>query len=831
VTMKHVIHRGTRPLSLLVLGVLAACGGGGSDNAFEAEIRRTSMGVPHIKASGWGGAGFGFGYAQAEDNLCTMADSFLTYRGERSKYFGGDAQAVYDSTIDRPKNIDSDFFHRHLLSADVVDAMAKAQPENLRKLVDGFAAGYNRYLRELKAGGSAHAACRNEAWVQNITAQDIWRRMYQANLAGGYSNFLSNIASATPPAAVIARAPAAQTATAKAGKARAKAVQLAALNPADIRTPRMQVGGTVGIGSNMYGFGTAGTGTASPVLFGNPHWYWKGPDRFYQAQLTIPGELNVSGVSFLGVPTILIGFNDNVAWSHTVSTARRFGFFQLTLASGDTTSYMRDGVAVKMKATPITVEVKQASGAVAPVTRTLYKSEHGPLVDLGALNPALAWNKTTAFAIRDINGDNYRTFRNWMRWSQAKSLDEFMAIQREESAIPWVNTVAVGRGGAKAWYADIGAVPNVSAAQITSCTTAFGQAMAAALPNTPFFDGSRSACDWLTDTDSAQKGAIGPARMPSLLRDDYVGNMNDSYWLSNANAPLTGFPPIFGSPGTQSQRTRLGHTMALERLAGTDGYSGKQASSEIVRQMVLNSRVFSAERFKTQALDMVCATPLISVAADPLTKQTFSPAKSVDVAAACSTLRAWNNTGNGDARGSHVWDEFWNRVQLPASQLYNVAFDAADPLNTPRDLKASAADSLKQAFGAAVLRVQQSSFAVDAARGDVLFATRGGAKIPMYGGCGGVGYFTITCSENDITQGGYSMDGQPHGNSYMQVVSFPAGAVEAHTLLSFSLSDDPASAHNGDYTRRYGAKQWLRVPFSESEITANPDYKRTTVRE
>lgn len=33
------------------------------------EIRRTEMGVPHIKASNWSGVGFGYGYVQAEDNL------------------------------------------------------------------------------------------------------------------------------------------------------------------------------------------------------------------------------------------------------------------------------------------------------------------------------------------------------------------------------------------------------------------------------------------------------------------------------------------------------------------------------------------------------------------------------------------------------------------------------------------------------------------------------------------------------------------------------------------------------------------------------------------
>ena len=258
---------GWRPLSICAAAaLLVACGGSGEDSStYRAEIRRTSMGVPHIKADNWTGAGFGYGYAQAEDNLCTMADSFLTYRGERSKYFGGDAQLVASGTTGRPKNIDSDFFHRHVITSSVIDTMVAAQPENIREMVDGFVTGYNRYLKDLKAGTSkSHAACRNEVWVTNITTTDIYRRMYEANLAGGYSNFVANIANAAAPAAAVKVA-------SQSSRTRAAAVQLAALKSTPIRSPELQVGGEEGVGSNMIGYGTAATGTSSPLLFGNPH--------------------------------------------------------------------------------------------------------------------------------------------------------------------------------------------------------------------------------------------------------------------------------------------------------------------------------------------------------------------------------------------------------------------------------------------------------------------------------------------------------------------------------------------------------------------------------
>ena len=847
------LWRASRPLGLLAIAAtLAACGGGGGNNgfyfagtappapgnpappstgapAFKAEIRRTAMGVPHIKAADWGGVGYGYGYAQAQDNLCTMADAFLTYRGERSKNFGADALLVYPGTIGRPKNIESDFFHKHVLSSETIDAFAQAQPDKLKQLVEGFAAGYSRYVRDLKGGGEAgaHAACRGEAWVAPIASGDIWRRLYAANLTAGYGNFVAQIASAVAPASTAGQAQASARAL-----RRAQGTQLAALRTQPPKAPALEVGGKHGVGSNMYAFGTAGTGDDSALQFGNPHWYWRGPDRFYQAQLTIPGELDVSGASFLGVPLILIGFNQNVAWSHTVSAARRFGLYELALAEGDPTSYLRDGKAVKMKPSTIAVDVK---GGPAQ-TRTLYKSEYGPLINLAGMSPALAWSPRTAFAIRDINADNFRAFRTWLRWDQAKSLDEFIAIQREEAGIPWVNTTAVGRGSAKAWYADITAVPNVSPQQTERCTTAVGQLLAAALERVPVFDGSRSECDWQTDPDSVQKGAVGPSRMPSLLRDDYVANMNASAWLTNPNERLTGYPAIFGGVETGfTTRSRLGHLMAQARLSGTDGYAGRTATAATVRQMVLDSRVYTAERFKAQVLALVCAVPRIDVAAanDPYLGDT--PAGTVQTAEACAALRAWDDTDNIDARGAHVWDEFWGRVEnaIPKNDLYAVPFSSEDPLNTPREIRSSASDALRQAFGAALMRVEASPYPVNAPRGDYLFVTRNGRKIPLFGGMSDLtGVFTTTATFNRLDRGGYSLDGDSViANSYMQIVRFPAGKVEADTFLTYSLSDDPASAHHADYTRAYSAKQWLRVPYTEAEIAADPAYRSVALSE
>src|SRR5439155_14539039 len=72
-----------------------------------------------------------------------------------------------------------------------------------------------------------------------------------------------------------------------------------------------------GAGSNAVAVGSAGTlDKRHGLLLGNPHFPWVGPERFYQAELTIPKKLRVEGASLYGVPLILIGHTQNMAWSH-----------------------------------------------------------------------------------------------------------------------------------------------------------------------------------------------------------------------------------------------------------------------------------------------------------------------------------------------------------------------------------------------------------------------------------------------------------------------------------------------------------------------------------
>lgn len=818
-------------LPLLVAASPAGCGDddnaidtrdGGGDAAnlepFKATVRRTTAGIPHVKADTLGGMGYGYGYVFAEDNLCILAEEILTVRGERAKYFG---EAPYDlGNTSSKSNTNSDAVYKMLATKEIADKSRAALDADMQSAVRGFAAGVSRYVRELKAGQheGRHAACRNEPWAREINDEDLYLRYYKLALLGSSATFIDGIAAARPTSARIGPPVAPVAPDAKIPAARIEA----GLNAI---APNLMAYRRGDVGSNMYAFGSEVTGGGG-IQFGNPHFPWYGGERLYQVHLTVPGKMDIQGASLYGVPVVLIGFNDTFAWSHTVSTAYRFTPYGLTLKDGDPLTYIQDGAEKKITPVDLSVEVKDAGGALRTEVVRLYKSEYGPMIYLG--DPLFEWTDKRAFTIRDANAENFRLIRNYARWNMAKSLEEFQRIHAEEVAVPWVNTIAADKNG-DTYYGDLTVVPNVPNALADSCQIlVLSKSLAQAAPGLALLDGSKKACDWAIDADSPQPGTFGPSHLPRVNRKDWVVNCNDSYWLTNTKAPITGFDRIIGREGyEQTLRSRLCHQQVLDRVAGTDGLPGTNVTADAVKQIVLGGRVFSAERMKQPIVDAVCATPNVQLVRDPFTKQDFAPPVAVDIGPACAAVKAWDNRSNPDSKGGLVWDELWFRIEASlanGSAKYAVPFSAADPVNTPRDLTWTG-DALAQSFAAAVRSIQQAGFAVDAPRSAYSFRQgKGGPadRIPVPGGFQRSGNFTIAQIKGTPTlkpDTGYGP--MTYGNSYIQVVALGPAGVDASTFVSYSLSTDPASPHYDDYTRQYSTKTWVKAAYTEAEVAAD----------
>ncbi|MBO0816187.1 MAG: penicillin acylase family protein, partial [Actinobacteria bacterium] len=174
-----------------------------------AQIRYTTGGIPHVLAHGWTSLGFGYGYAFAKDNLCTMANDYVTVEAQRSRYFGPTGVDIQRGNGVVVSNLDSDLFFQQIIDSGVVQHLAQALTPAEKQVETGYTKGYNAYLAH--AGGAAGVpdpACRGQAWVKPITVLDSYLRLYQLMLLGSSDAVIQGIAGAAPPKAGAAAAPA-----------------------------------------------------------------------------------------------------------------------------------------------------------------------------------------------------------------------------------------------------------------------------------------------------------------------------------------------------------------------------------------------------------------------------------------------------------------------------------------------------------------------------------------------------------------------------------------------------------------------------------------------
>lgn len=751
---------------------------------FSADIERTSLGIAHIRAGDFRGLGYGLAYAYAQDNVCMFADSLLTVRGERSRYFGGEAFATRsvngeygaESDFMELRNEESDFFFKGYLDLDALRSGYANGSREVRDMLDGYAAGYNRYLRDY--AGRLPAACAGAAWVRPITRDDLYLVLAEKALHASGQVFAKEF--------VLGGR----------GGTQQPAPPVPATIDERFLERRLKVLHESG-GSNALAIGKDISWNGRGILLGNPHYPWTSTDRFWQAHLTVPGKYDAMGVILGGIPTVVIGFNKDLAWTHTVTTAVHFTTFLLTLDPADPTgtTYLVDGKPERMSERTVAVDVLMPDGSVVRRTRTFYFSKYGPVL----VNPALGINWTThnALVLGDPNRSNTRLMEQWLGIARAGNVNELKASLDAVVGLPWVNTIAADRYG-NAMLADASVVPHVPAERFASDCFVVPQVLG--------FDGARSACGWGSD-QGAPAGIFSPRNGPLLIRNDYVGNSNDSFWLSNPRHLLSGYSPMYGNVGIpQKLRTRIGFLQMEERLA-----EGTPLSMDDVESLAYANRVYAAE-LVLPGLLAACAGH-----ADPV------------VADGCEALAGWDRRAELSSRGAVLFREFWDvAAQLP--DKWAVPFDPADPVRTPRGMNPAAAEPMFAALKGAVEKMRALGIPLDKPLGELQGDTRNGVRVPIHGAVG-----DIDGSYNSIHMAtGLDADGYHNvawGTSYVQVVGFSATGPLAHAMLVYGQSTDPRSPHYADQVPLYSAKTWTSLPFTRQQILADPAYRRMRIAE
>jgi len=742
-------------LAILVAAASTAHAQAASADA-SAQIRRTSFGVPHILAKDERGLGYGIGYAYGQDNLCLLADEVLTVNGERSRHFGSEG-----TTVEQRNNLDSDLFFTWLNTPTAVNAFLQAQPATVRALLEGYASGYNRALAERSAHGLP-AECGSGDGLRPITSLDLVKLTRRLLAEGGVGQFAEALVGATPPGVATAQ-----------------------VDPRFANALARQQHFATERGSNAIALGSERSANGRGLLLANPHFPWVGGLRFYQMHLTIAGKLDVMGAALPGLPMINIGFNQHLAWTHTVDASKHFTLYRLQLDPKDPTRYLLDGQSRPLQRQTLTVSVKDPQGDIRHVQREVYSSAFGPVVQWPG---RLDWDNHHAYSLRDANLDNTRVLQQWYQINRASSLGALKRSIGKTQGIPWVNTLAVDAGG-EALYLNQSVVPYVDQSLLAHCSdpAASGQPLVV-------LDGSRQACAWKVDPQAAQPGIFPATQLPSLQRRDFVQNSNDSAWMVNPAQPLSGFSPVVSR---SDQPLGLRSRFALDRLQGRTRFD-----AAALRDLVLDNDVYLAELLL------------------PDLRQWCSSVQP-DLAALCTRLQAWN--GKAELGSGLGFVHFQHLFQALASQpeLWRVAFDPADPQHTPRGLaveQAAVRAKLREAALASLAQVEEEGIGSDSHWGQV---QQSGGGTPVAGGPQALGVYNAMVSV-PVAPGKRRV---VSGTSYLQVVSFTEHGPQAQGLLAFSLSSESASAHAEDQTRAFAAGQLAPLPFTEAQIEADPQYR------
>ena len=558
-------------------------------------------------------------------------------------------------------------------------------------------------------------------------------------------------------------------------------------------TELAQVGHGKLMGSNGLAVGGEDTTNGGGVVLSNPHFPWHGSERFWEMNVEIPGQYHATGVGIWGLPGINIGHNQDVAWTHTVSTNTTVTFWYLPPAG--TLKYRYKGEAVKMKKKKVTVEALE-HGELVPQTHTLYYSHYGPVI----------WESGQSIAVADANANNLRGVNQWLAISKAENASQVIESERAIQGVPWVNTIGADDQG-NAFYTEIAVATSLTKAFINSpeCNLAKGS------KSGPFM--GNGECELPESAGAIEPGIIAGNDEPSLVRRDYVENSNNSFWLANANSPLTGFSPALGgeeeNPGMRAQ---TGIDMVAQRM-GT--YNGGVPTDGLSPAPGFTAETMQDSWTKFRSLPAERALPGLRQICENAVSEDGGVINGVNVSGACPVLDAYGASATLEDKGAWLFQEWFQHAPYGQANFWVHPWTASEPVYTPNTLNTSLQAS-QEALATAVSSMEARGIPLDASTGEVQRAPQAGAA-PQPGCSDGGECFaavgglfpTPTSKQTEVTG----------GTSIVMFTELQAGHEPlTKALLAYSQSEDPTSPYYEDQTQRLSKNEWITLPWTPASV-------------
>lgn len=243
--------------------------------AARATVSRDVLGVPHVSAASWEDAIFLQGYVTAQDRMWQMDALRRLAAGELAEVIG-------------PSALEQDRESRRLRLSRIAEEQVKNLTPETKAIFAAYARGVNYYLE-------AHRSQLPLEFTLLNYSPRPWRM--EDTLLAALQMFRMLTTSWPEEIRKLHMLE----------KGDQKKVEY--LYPA-------RTGTEVAPGSNAWAMSGAHTASGKPILAGDPHLDWSIPSPWYLVHLK-GGDLDVTGASLPGIPAVIVGHNERVAWSVT----------------------------------------------------------------------------------------------------------------------------------------------------------------------------------------------------------------------------------------------------------------------------------------------------------------------------------------------------------------------------------------------------------------------------------------------------------------------------------------------------------------------------------
>lgn len=350
-------------------------------------IARDADGVPLITAGDDEDAAFGLGFAHAQDRLFQMETMRRYGAGRLAEIFG--AQAL---PIDRQMRV--------LGLYRLAEASFPLLSEPMRREVEAYAAGVNAFLETRRGALPPEFLLLGfapEPWRPADSL--VWGKLIDLELAGNYRGELlrARLARTLSPEQLAFLYP---------EYPKEAPTTLADLAAIYRRLPldELYAGLAAKIGpihaSNNWVVDGARSKSGKPLVANDPHLGFKAPGFWYLARLKTP-EREIAGGTVAGVPLVVIGHNDRIAWGFTTTGSDVEDLFIEKLDPADPERYLTPEGSLPFEKRQEMIAVLGA----APVPLTVRTTRHGPVLSdtlpPGSVEPGYVLALSASFLTED----------------------------------------------------------------------------------------------------------------------------------------------------------------------------------------------------------------------------------------------------------------------------------------------------------------------------------------------------------------------------------------------------------------------------------------------